>query len=127
MKWLEKKWVSVKRLKKKDITIQSCHKSGCVGIKNEKDWFFQDWLSEKTYRDDLREILVQIHGLPKIFLGIKKKTLTRWIKPHQGATNAIQVTFLMPEKCLDGRDFFSNHLDMFFQITSLDNTTPFPF
>ena len=43
-----------------------------LNIESEKDWFFQDWLSEKTYRDDLREILVQIHGLPKTFLGIKK-------------------------------------------------------
>ena len=37
----------------------------CLESKAKDIVFFQDWLSEKNYRDDLREILVQIHGHPK--------------------------------------------------------------
>ena len=48
----------------------------------KKTGFFETGFSEKIYRDDLREILVQIHGLPKLFLGIKKKTSMASIEPR---------------------------------------------
>ena len=69
-----------------------------INFESEKDWSFQDWLSEKTYRDDLREILVEIHGLLKFFLGIKKETLTSWIEPLRGSIKAVEVFFFDAQK-----------------------------
>ena len=109
-------------------------------LKIPKNWFSKNWvfenLSGMTWeKSRLRLIENQSprwsssEAIEAFFLGGASNKKSRWLrlKPRWGSIQLVKVFFLMPRKFFGRSWIFSDHLDMFFQITSLQKTSLFRF